>query len=90
MLISDQPILECFVRSTGSSVSQNTCDTSFVKLTLVVLPVTNILKVVYTSIVVVLTGENDVVEVAGMGIGDCVTVCVPSSEACRIVSALIR
>lgn len=55
---------------------------------LVLLPVADILEVVNTSIVVVLTGENDVVEVAGMSIGDWVTVRVPSSEACSIVRLL--
>lgn len=49
---------------------------------LVVLPVVHILEVINTSIVVVLTGENDVVQVAGMSVGDWVTVGVPSSEAC--------
>ena len=67
-----------------------TCSNTSIELTLIVLPLVNIFKVVDTSIVVVLTGENDVVKVAGMSIGDWVTVRVPSSEACFMVRTFRR
>lgn len=39
-------------------------------LTLVVLPLVYILKVIDTRVVVVLSGEDDIVQVVGMGIRD--------------------
>lgn len=39
-------------------------------LTLVLIPVSDIVEVVYASVIVVLPREEDVVEVAGMSIGN--------------------
>lgn len=43
-------------------------------------PVLNTLEVIDASIVVILTGENDSVQIAGMSIGDRVTYCCLESQ----------
>jgi hypothetical protein len=48
---------------------------------LVLLPVHNILEVKDSRIVIVLTGEDNVVEIGGMDIGNSVLVRIPSAKA---------
>lgn len=80
MLMSDQPILEFLVRSTAkpSVPRQKFGGTS---LTLVVLPLLNILKVKDTGIVVVLAGKDDVVEISRVSVGNGVA-CLVSYNSC--------
>lgn len=66
---SDHPILELFVRSTWF-MSAKCRWPGVVNLTLVLVPVLDIGEVEYSGIVVVLAGEDDVVEVCGMRIGN--------------------
>lgn len=51
------------------------------RLAFVLVPVTDIRKVKNTSIVVVLAGEDDSIQVAGMRISNWMTICVPASKA---------
>lgn len=67
--MSDQPIRELLVRSTVS-VSGNLKENVLDRLTLVVLPLVDILKVVDSRIVVVLAGEHDVINVARVRVRD--------------------
>lgn len=66
---SDQPILELFVRSTGrcQHATPQRRDTD---LTFVLVPVRNIGEIIDSGVVKVLTREEDIIEVAGMGVGN--------------------
>lgn len=75
ILMSDQPILELVVRSTTTvslcrPLQLRGFSGSRSKLTLVVLPFVHVLKVINTSIVVVLTREDNSIQVARVGISN--------------------
>lgn len=83
MEMSDQPILELLVRSTGQRQGQSQTQYWHYRLrdgtrrecclTFVVLPLVDTLKVVDPSVVVVLARKDNSVEIAGVGIGNGVT-----------------
>jgi hypothetical protein len=79
MLISDQPILEDLVRSTKKSSISGIRKADTVRLTLVVIPLFDILKVVDPCIVVVLAGKQYGVEIARVSVGNGVT-CMVSPD----------
>lgn len=67
---SDQPILELLVRSTMHIISTFRLEALEMKddLTLILIPVSNISKVENSSVVVVLTREDDVVDISRVSI----------------------
>jgi hypothetical protein len=73
MLMSDQPILELFVRSTVGVSALIIQSYSAVYLTLVVLPGLHIFEVVDPGIVVVLAWEYNCIHVSGMCISNRMT-----------------
>lgn len=83
---SDQPMRELLVRSTALVSSGAVTGHGF--LTLVVLPPLDVLKIVDSSIIIVLAGEDDVVDVAGVRIGDWMT-CNVSGSPWRVRGYLL-
>mgnify|MGYP007135346734 CR=1 FL=1 len=51
-------------------------------LTLILLPLVDVLKVENTGVIVVLAREDNIIHITGVSIGNRMTVGIPTSEAC--------
>lgn len=81
--MSDQPILEYFVRSTAheSAPIHEHIDYGIYNLTLVLLPFVNALEIIDTGIVEVLSRENDAIHVSRVGVSNRMSAGVPATVA---------
>lgn len=83
MLMSDQPILEYFVRSTAHKSAPTFAHTDYgvYNLTLVLLPFVNALEIIDTGVVEVLSGEDDAIHISRVGISNRMSVGIPATVA---------
>lgn len=73
---SDQPMRELLVRSTRDRLAESQVAAG-IGLTLILVPITNVLEIVNSSVVVVLPREDDRIKVPRMSIRNRMTTRIP-------------